>query len=195
MPATLQSRKPQISERSETSHRRYRIVAGRSGESCKALAFLDGFGMTPVVTRTGDTVDAAISALIEELDERQAILERSRQDGVPSSTEFIEAIAAMPVQLRSTALALLPAHARFPNANPELIDLARRTRQSEEELRKSYAALGKRIGDLLDYLPSKNPCDVLLAPSPKQAATDDERWRLRPEVAIAALELCHRQRT
>lgn len=195
MSVAIKSRPPQISERVETSHGRYRIVAGRSGEDCKALAFLDGLGMTPVATHTAGSVDDAVSGLIEELDERRAILERTRRDGVPSSTEFIEAIAALPLQFRTMALDLLPAHARFPDANPELSDLARRTRQSEEELLKCYTAIGKRIGVLLNFQPSANPHEILVETSSAEDTGAADRWRLRPEIAIAALELCHRQRT
>lgn len=178
-----------VKERTEATHRHFRIVAGRHGDNaCQAIAYL---GMARVAAIGGTTVAAAVSSLRAALDERCDRQRRARISGVPTSAEFREALMAIDPSRTDPALALLTQHSHRPGAVVTMSDLARFTGNDESTLKSMYGRLGRKLAGILAFSPEQEGLDRSMLPMLTFATLEElgagrgGALRLRPEVVSA----------
>jgi hypothetical protein len=189
--APKRKRDRSTAERIDIDHHHYRIVAGQREGKCQAVACV---GHQKVDTVTAESVALAVDAMKHILDERLSHLHRQRINGVPTEQEYREGLVALKAVMPDGEIDLLGRHSHRPGATASLSELARAAGQEQVRIAESYARLGRRLGNLLQFVPNVEGIDPALAPIAAFALVDptsrkgDETLRLRPEV-IEALQM------
>ncbi|MEQ9640502.1 MAG: hypothetical protein RIM84_10820 [Alphaproteobacteria bacterium] len=170
------------------THGPFLIVAGRRNDTCAAIGYL----ANKLIDQTAaESVEAAIEALIETLDQRTAEQRELRVDGVPTETEYREAIAVLAAKMSKRFKAMLATHCRQPNAASTMHDLARRFEVAEKTAALDYGKLARGLTGLLDFAPQNEDLDRKLIPLLSLATLDNVSesgrpiLRLRPELVGA----------
>lgn len=148
--SATRTKRASIIDRIEIEHGFYRIVAGNAGTVCKAVAYLGAAGIRPVEAVEGESVDTAVALIKDVLDSRLAELRQSRRDGVPTSVEFHEALAALAPKMRQTAVELLLDSTRLASVPLSMEDLSRRSKLDPAAALSELQKLGRKLAGLLD---------------------------------------------
>ncbi|MEX2629671.1 MAG: hypothetical protein WD341_07000 [Tistlia sp.] len=148
-------------ERVDLQHHRYRIIAGKRGGACHAIAYL---GMRKIEECSAPTVEEAVAALQELLDRRIEQLRAERTGSVPSEAEYDEALQVLQAEMTKQSMALLLLLIRLPDGAATLPELAHRLERSESAVLATAGRLGRRLGALLDFTPDPEGLDRTLAP-------------------------------
>ena len=139
------------SDRVSFAHGAYLIVGGRRGDGCAAVGYL---GNRRIEARNGDTVEAAVEAVKDALDERVSSLKAGRDGEVPGEAEYREALVALHAKLPKRMQAMLATHCRLPNSAATLVDLAKRFEVSLNTVKVDYGKLARQLAKLLDFAPA-----------------------------------------
>ena len=183
-------------------HGRYLIRAALLGGRPTARAFLaeakQGSGI--VAERTGDTLDAAIDALVADLDARS----RERRQGrrriaepdmsVPTREEYAEALSA--VRLTDGQWAMLRAHAMAGECGMTAGELARAAGwRNLGSANMQYGLAGRAIADYLGIdlpprrtAPAEEVATRALAGAGVARPDGSFVWVMHPELAAAVRE-------
>lgn len=150
--ATL-AQKKRVADRIEREYRLYRIVAGDLGDRCKAIAYLGMGDIAPVEPVEASSVDEAVSQMEAALEARLAEMRQERRDGVPTATEFREAIAALPAALREDVRNLQIDRLNPQSPQPVLEALSMRTQVQISTIVDRLRKAARKLADLLDAKP------------------------------------------
>lgn len=177
-----------VADRTIVEHGAYQIIAGRRQGECAAVGYL---GNKRIATATGDSVDAAVSAVSQALDVRVSGLRAERLDGVPTEAEYREALGGLYRGLPSRMKAMLETHCRMPGAATALSDLARRFGVSENTVKLGYGKLARGLSGVLDFAPVDDSIERRLLPLlclgtiAASASGDRQLLHLSPELVGA----------
>jgi len=172
----------------------YRIIAGQREGKCQAIAYV---GRRKIDSVTGESVTIAVDTMKQSLDERLAHLRRQRVDGVPTEAEYREGLMALDTAMQEDIIGLLKLHGQRPDATASFGDMARLTDLDEPAISDTYAHLGRRLGNLLNFSPDPDGVTPEMAPALSFALVDptaarrSPALRLRPEVLLALQMVAH----
>lgn len=143
------ARKTLVAGRVEQEYQRYRIVAGKVGATCKAIAYLGMEGIGAVESVEASSVDEAVSLMKERLETRRSSMRLERTNGVPTAAEFRESLAALPASIRE-GIRVLQIERLDPFATSStLATLALRTRSDVHTIVEDLRKAARRLDELL----------------------------------------------
>lgn len=138
---------------------------------------------------TADSIDAALAALKQRLDERTVKLQACRQGGVPCAEEYRDALESYDTNLSEPLTSALRIHAAHRDRTASFRALSVRLRTPPEELERSYAKLGRAIGKGLSFRPTAAEPSVrsilTFATVAEGTSPGAGVWELRSEFAEA----------
>ncbi|MBC7284331.1 hypothetical protein [Hoeflea sp.] len=145
--------KKRVADRIEREYRLYRIVAGDLGERCKAIAYLGMGNIAPVDPVEASSVDEAVAQMEAALEARLVEMRQDRRDGVPTVTEFREAIAALPAAIREDIRSLQIEKLDPQSPQPALEAMSMRTQVQIVTILDRLRKAARKLADLLDAKP------------------------------------------
>jgi hypothetical protein len=178
-----------VTESGENVHGRYLIRTFSSGSKVSVRAFT---GERSVAFAEAKSMDEAITAIGNLLDDRDGRERADRQDGIPTAQEFAEAFARLAKKVGKHHWLMLRALHSAPSRTLTATALAASAGYpSFRSANEKFGKLGRMIAEDLEFAPLRRPdgspiwtSALATGADPNQRDDDGEwRWAMRPQVA------------
>jgi hypothetical protein len=178
-----------MTESGESLHGRYLIRTFSPGLKVSVRAFI---GERSVAFAEAKSMDEALAAIGNLLDDRDGRERAARQDGIPTAQEFADAFARLGKKIGSRHWLMLRALHGAPSHTMTATELAAVAGYPTiRTANQKFAGLGRMFADDLEFDPSPRPDSSPSWISALATSSDlnhrendgDWRWTMRPQVA------------